>query len=234
MTSFQQTALLLTLIWFVVVILWFQRSSLVLIGGLLGIGLYTAAALMYHLVALEELGLRAPISWLFMLELVLVWLVLMLAYSPLADRLASRVFEKPPTLEAFGAIQESTIKFMVGILTAWALGGILEELIARGIVLQSLEALLKPWIGGPLATGTAIVIAAIGAGIMHSYQGPRAIAIITQLSILFGILFVVSGYNLWSVIACHGLYDTIAFVRFARRKSRYSNPGSAWRRTNAK
>jgi membrane protease YdiL (CAAX protease family) len=58
---------------------------------------------------------------------------------------------------------------------------------------------------------------------MHFYQGPRAVLIIAQLSVLFGILFVISGYNLWAVMICHGLYDTIAFIRFARKKSRYSH-----------
>ncbi|MFT3895878.1 MAG: CPBP family intramembrane metalloprotease [Anaerolineales bacterium] len=74
-----------------------------------------------------------------------------------------------------------------------------------------------------IATALAILIAAIGAGSLHSYQGPRAVLIITQLSILFGILFVVSGYNLWPVIICHGLYDTIAFIRFTNKTSRYAN-----------
>ena len=50
---------------------------------------------------------------------------------------------------------------------------------------------------------------------MHLYQGPRATVIVTQLSVMFGVLFVVSGYNLWAVILCHGMYDTVAFIRFA-------------------
>jgi membrane protease YdiL (CAAX protease family) len=57
---------------------------------------------------------------------------------------------------------------------------------------------------------------------MHSYQGPRAMLLITQLSLLLGVLFVVSGYNLWAVMLCHGLYDSIAFIKFATKKSKYS------------
>jgi transposase InsO family protein len=45
---------------------------------------------------------------------------------------------------------------------------------------------------------------------------------ITQLSLLFGVLFILSGPNLWAVILCHGGYDTVAFVRFASGKSRYA------------
>ena len=54
------------------------------------------------------------------------------------------------------------------------------------------------------------------------YQGLRAAIIVAQLSVLFGVLFVVSGHNLWAVMLCHGLYDTIAFIRFANKKSKYS------------
>jgi membrane protease YdiL (CAAX protease family) len=61
--------------------------------------------------------------------------------------------------------------------------------------------------------------------VIHLYQGPRAAATVAQLSALFGVLFVIDGYNLWAVIFCHGLYDTIAFVRFAAKKSKYSASG---------
>jgi hypothetical protein len=43
-----------------------------------------------------------------------------------------------------------------------------------------------------------------------------------QLSMLFGLLFVLSGHDLWAVILCPGLDDTIAFIRFANKTSKYS------------
>ena len=222
MTPFQQTALLLTLIWFALVVVRFRRSSLVLIGGLFAIGLYTLAAFAFGKVPPDELGLGIPRSWLLTIGFALLWLALMLAYSPLADRLASRWFSKPPTLEAFRVIQQSRVKLIVGIVAAWVLGGVLEELIARGIVLKAVESWLAAWLPVPIAAGVAVCLAALGAGLIHLYQGPRAVVIVTQLSVLFGILFVVTGYNLWAVMLCHGLYDTIAFVRFAAKKSKYS------------
>jgi hypothetical protein len=39
---------------------------------------------------------------------------------------------------------------------------------------------------------------------------------------LFGLLFVLSGHDLWAVILCPGLDDTIAFIRFANKTSKYS------------
>jgi membrane protease YdiL (CAAX protease family) len=222
-TTFQQTALVLTAIWLVIVVARFRRSRIVLIGGLAAIGLYTLVAFAYGKVTPEELGLAIPHSWLSTIAFALAGLSFMLAYSPLADWLATRWISKPPNLESFRAIQQSKGKLIAGIVVAWVLGGILEEVISRGIVLKSVEALFSAWLIAPIAAGFAICIAALGAGLFHFYQGARAMVIITQLSVLFGVLFVVSGNNLWAVMLCHGLYDTIAFVRFASKKSKYSN-----------
>jgi CAAX protease family protein len=172
--------------------------------------------------SMVKLGLGTPVSWLWTVGLAVAWLALMLAYSPLADRLATRWVDKPPNLNAFRALQQSRIKLLIGIVVAWVLGGFLEELVFRGIVLQSIEVSLSAWLIAPIAAGAAVCAAAAGAGVVHLYQGLRAAIIITHLSVLFGLLFVVSGHNLWAVILCHGLYDTIAFVRFANKKSRYS------------
>ncbi|HEV3257458.1 MAG TPA: CPBP family intramembrane glutamic endopeptidase [Gemmataceae bacterium] len=222
MLTFQQTALLLSVIWLVPVAVRFRRSIIVLVGGLVAIGLYTLAAFAYGEVTLGDLGLGIPDSWLPTIGLALAWLGLMLACSPLADWLATRWIDKPPTLESFRALQQSRAKLIAGIVVAWVLGGILEELVFRGIVLRSVESGLTAWLGGPIATPVAVCVAALGAGVIHFYQGPRAVIIITQLSILLGVLFVVSGYNLWAVMLCHGLYDTVAFVRFANKTSKYS------------
>jgi membrane protease YdiL (CAAX protease family) len=222
-TTFQQTALLLTAIWLLLVVVRFRRSIMFFIGGLLAIGLYTLVTISHGDVTLDELGLGIASSWLPTIGLALAWLALMVAYSPLADWLATRWVAQPPTLEAFRAIQQSRTKLIAGIVVAWVLGGVLEELVLRGIVLQSVNAWLTPWVIEPIATGIAVCAAALGGGVLHFYQGPRAMVIITQLSVLFGVLFVVSGYNLWAVMLCHGLYDTIAFVRFANKKSKYSD-----------
>jgi membrane protease YdiL (CAAX protease family) len=223
MTAFQQIALLLTTFWLIVLAVQFRRSRLVIIGGLLIMGLYTIAAFVFGIVSPDELGISVTHSWLSTIGFALAWLGLLLAYSPLADLLASRWFEKPPTLDSFRVIRQSKSKLIAGIIVAWVLGGILEEIIVRGIVLKSVASLLDHWLITPVAMGVAVCIAALGAGIFHCYQGSRAMTIITQLSVLFGVLFVISGYNLWTVILCHGLYDTIAFIRFAGKKSKYSD-----------
>ncbi len=171
---------------------------------------------------MRAFGLGTSPSWPSTIGVAVAWLAVMLGVSPLADKIATRLVARPPRLGAFRSIQQSRAKLVLGIVVAWILGGFLEEFVLRGIVLQAIEAALSARLADAVATGIAVCAAALGAGVMHLYQGLRAAIIITQLSVLFGVLFVVSGYNLWAVILCHGLYDTIAFLRFARKKSRYS------------
>ena len=146
----------------------------------------------------------------------------MLAYSPLADRLASRLVREPPMLGAFGALKRSRTGLIVGIVVAWALGDVLEEVALHGVVLGRCETLLSHWFAPWLAALAAICLAAALGGVIHLYQGRRGALIVAQLSVLFGVCDQRT-HDLWSVILCHGFYATIAFVRLARRRSRYSD-----------
>lgn len=171
---------------------------------------------------LAHAGLAWPVPWLQTLLCALAGLAALLAWTPIADRIATPLFPKPPALGAFRGLQQSTLKLVIGIIVAWVLGGFLEELLLRGVILQAVEAFFGQWVMPGWAATFGIVAAAAVATVLHLYQGPRAAFIITQLSVLFGVQFVASGYNLWAVILAHGLYDTFAFIRFAMGKSRYS------------
>jgi hypothetical protein len=164
----------------------------------------------------------SPVHWAITLGVTAAWLWLMLALSPAADWIASRVVAKPPNLSMFAGLQQSTAKLVGGILLAWAVGGVLEEYLLRGLLLEWIRASLPAGLPELARTAAAILGAASVGGVAHLYQGPRAAIIAGQLSALFGLLYVITGHNLVAVILCHGGYDTVAFIRFARRQSKYS------------
>jgi membrane protease YdiL (CAAX protease family) len=223
MTTFHLVALAAIAVWLLAVAVWFRRSTVVLTGGLVLVALgAVVAAHLLDAVTPEDLGFTHAGTWTHVFVYGLGGLSTMLAWSPVADRIATRFVAKPPTLGAFKALQQSLPKLLAGIVIAWVLGGLLEELVLRGIVQQAVEALGAQMLPRPFAATLGILVAAGAAAILHLYQGPRAVLIITQLSVMFGLVFVLSGHNLWAVILCHGLYDTIAFVRFAMGKSKYS------------
>lgn len=223
MTAFQTIGLVLTLAWLALVALGFRRSTPVLIGGLVILGAYALVSLYLGRVTPEDLGLSAAVSWPLTAASALAGLALLLIATPLANWIAERRFKRPPTLGAFKALKESPGNLLAGILIAWVLGGFLEELVLRGLLLQSIQAqAATAQLPGWASAGAGIAFAALGALIIHLYQGGRAAVIVAQLSVIFGLIFVFSGRNLWAVILAHGLYDTIAFIRFATGASRYS------------
>lgn len=211
-----------TLAWLVAVLARFRHSKPVLIGGLALVGVGAVTAMLAGVVEPAAFGLNRPHSWLLTVVGAAAWVLLMIAYSPLADALARRRFPEPPNLTAFDGIRRSRSMLVAGIAVAWLLGGFLEELTFRGVVLPVLDTWLTPLLPRPVATAAAVVGAAAGAAVIHLYQGRRAVLVVGQLSVLFGTLMVISGHNLWTVMICHGLYDTVAFIRYARGTSRYA------------
>lgn len=171
---------------------------------------------------LQRTSLGYPSSWTHTTVFAVAGLAVLLLCSPGADWLASRVVKRPPDLKAFRALQQSWVKLLIGIVIAWVLGGFVEEVLLRGVVLRGVERLLDARLAAPWPAAGGVLAAAAIAWVAHLYQGPRAALIIAQLSVLFGVIYLISGHDLWSVILAHGLYDTIAFVRFALRRSKYS------------
>jgi membrane protease YdiL (CAAX protease family) len=191
-------------------------------AGLGGVVLYLALATLGDSAPRSVLASYPLVSPVRTLASALVALGAAIVYSPVADRLASRWVSEPPRLRVFEPLKRSRRNLVMGIAVAWLLGGFIEEFVFRGVVLVSTSACLSRWLAHPPATAVAICAAAFGAGLFHSYQGLRAVIVVTQLSVLFGVLFVATGYDLWATVLCHGLYDTIAFVRFARGGSSFS------------
>jgi membrane protease YdiL (CAAX protease family) len=155
------------------------------------------------------LGLAAPTTWLHTLMYAVFWTGVLVAYSPTADWAAAKVFKAPPRLGLFLGVRDSTLKLIIAIALAWVLGAFLEEIVLRGVVVGALRFAVGTW--------PAVAAAAAIAFVIHLYQGPRGALITAQLSLLFGVLFAASGYDLWAVILAHGFYDTIALVQLARK-----------------
>lgn len=222
MTGFRITAMVFMLGWLVAVGVRFRHSKPILIGGLVIVGTAAIAAMLVDAVEPDTFGLNRPRSWPFTVAGAVVWALVMLAYSPLADTLARKRFPEQPDLTAYDGLRRSRTMLLAGIAVGWLLGGFLEELAFRGVVLQAVEAWLSPVLPRPVAAAAAVLVAAAGAAVIHLYQGKRAVLIIFQLSALFGVLMVFGGHDLWAVMICHGVYDTVAFIRYANGTSRYA------------
>lgn len=220
MTPFQAIALLLTVSLCVLIVARF-RSLRVVVIGLGGITAYALVSLLTGSLSAETLGLD-KLDWILTGVLALGWWVLMITYGPLADQIASYWFG-PALPDSFVTLQQAKFKLIQEILIVCGLNVILEEVVMHGIVLPSTAAGLAQWLPAWAAVILAIGVSAVGTGIVHLYRGVREVFIVTQLSALLGIFYVISGYNLWAVILCHGLYETTVLARLIMQQLKSSD-----------
>lgn len=156
------------------------------------------------------LGLAAPVTMLHTAMFAIFWTGVLYAYTPTAEWVADKLFPTTaPKPNRYLSVGESTRNLLLGIALAWAIGAVLEELVLRGIVVGALRFAIGNW--------PAVAVAAALAFAIHLVAGPRRAAIAMQLSVLYGVLYVASEFDLWAVILAHGFYDTVALIQLARK-----------------
>ncbi len=155
------------------------------------------------------LGLAAPVTALHTAMFAIFWAGVLYAYTPTAEWVAAKLFAPKPMSGRYLSVRDSTRNLLLGIALCWAVGAFGEELLLRGIVVGALRFAIGIW--------PAVAVAAVLALAMHLFAGPRRALIAAQLSVLYGVLFVASEFDLWAVILAHGFYDTVALIQLARK-----------------
>ena len=103
-------------------------------------------------------------------------------------------------------IEGNTVYFRMFLLpVSWGSAAFGEELLVRGFLLNRLEcAAQSPAIA---VVGQAAIFA-----LAHTYQGVTGALMVFVVGLVFGVVFLRSGRNLWPVIVAHGIIDTIAIT----------------------
>jgi uncharacterized protein len=116
---------------------------------------------------------------------------------------------KNPDLSDFRELIGNWKLLLLLVGLAWVGGGLGEELVWRGYVLNRVTDLF-----GKTAWGWTMSLAlmAIAFGFAHSYQDVTGIAENVIDGVLLGLLYLASGRNLLAPIIAHGMTDTIDFV----------------------
>ena len=92
------------------------------------------------------------------------------------------------------------------LVVVWLLVAFLEEGVYRGFLMTEISKLLGSGAGG---SAINVLFTAIVFGLSHGYQNRCGIVSTCILGILLGIIFVLSGFNLWLAIFVHGFIDTV-------------------------
>jgi membrane protease YdiL (CAAX protease family) len=172
-------------------------------GGLfLGLIAVVAVLLALHGETMRDLGLRWPDS-------VVVTLIT-------GVMLAASLFAALEQLKLMGVMDETRLGDMASelkgnpTLALARIGlsvlvvGFVEELLFRGFIFDRLA---KSFGGGLFAVVLAAQAQALLFGVSHAYQGMQGIAFTGAVGLVFAIVFLAAGRNLWPVIIAHALFD---------------------------
>ena len=121
------------------------------------------------------------------------------------EPLVSKLTGEEADLSSFGNVKGNLGAFMVLLAMGWIIGGLFEEFLFRGYLLNRINQLFSnpAW-----AKWTGIFVTSISFAIAHTYQGMGGMINTFIFSLVLGMLYYFLNRNTWYVILVHGFFDT--------------------------
>lgn len=159
----------------------------------------------------RDLGLRRPDSW----GKTLAWTVaVIVTVFLMAGALVNAVLLpalglKQPDFSIFNDLPGNLGLLLFWLTVSWSSGGFIEEMLARGFLLNRFRDLFHK---SAYAYPLAVVAQAILFGLAHSYQGLSGFITTGVAGLVMGIYYLVGKRSLWPLILAHGTVDSIGIV----------------------
>jgi len=177
-----------------------------------GIGILISLVIIAYTVwsnpgGLARLGLQHPRSWPGTVGLaLLLGPLLALASTMLLEPAIERITGHPHDISVVNSVRGSLAALLQWLLVVWILVALLEEIIFRGYLLNTLVGLIGT---SALALTVSVLLTSAVFGLAHAYQGPSGVLSTGVLGTALALIYLLSGFNLWLVILTHGLIDTV-------------------------
>jgi len=177
-----------------------------------GIGVIVALVIIGVTIWLREdgllsLGIFPPENW----RMTILWSLLLgiaiqflstLILEPLSDKLTNSTTDH----SSFEGLRGNLMYFLLILVGVWVVVVFLEEIIFRGYMMGDIAMLIGK---SKAALTVNLIVTSILFGLAHWYQGKSGALSTGIIGALLGILFIVTGFNLWLPILTHGFIDTI-------------------------
>jgi len=189
----------------------FLGGTIIHFGYLLSI-LVATFVLNRHGTGWREIGLAKPKSWLrtvllgFGAAFVVIMMILIL--SNITINLPG-LQDAEPDISRFNPLEGNLSLLLVSVFLAWTAIAFGEEMMYRAFLINQLGILFK---GKKLRWVLSLIFSSAIFGLVDFYQGPLGIVITGITGLIFGVIYLWSGRNLWVTIIAHGLVNTLSFV----------------------
>jgi CAAX protease family protein len=196
---------------------WATGADLILAGLIVCYGSFSVVSLVLLLLlgsqslwirglGWSDLGLHRPANaWRSVFHAAAVSVGLLIAIKVAIVPLALFVTGQQVDLSAFGEPGD-THAFLVRLAQTWTLAAFGEEMVFRAYLMRRITDLI-----GEVGIGLVIAVAASSAlfGIAHSYQGWAGVIATGIIGAFLATFYLFSRKDLWTVIVCHGIVDTV-------------------------
>lgn len=115
----------------------------------------------------------------------------------------------PIDYSSFDQLEGNLFACLIALPIMWLTAGFGEEIIFRGFFMRQF---VKFFGESKVSIVLNIVLFACFFGFMHSQQGITGQLVTGSVGVLLALIFYLRRYDLWFVIAVHGIFDTIALV----------------------
>jgi hypothetical protein len=155
-----------------------------------------------------SIGLRKPSSMGLAVAITIVAYLVEMALWQWAVPMIADWFHPTQRPSFLGHLHGNATALAFWLAIAWLVGGICEECLFRGFLLNRVEALLG---GGTAALAIAIVAQAALFGALHLYAGTFGFMYATLFGVVHAMFYLVARRNLWPGIVVHAAWDSVAF-----------------------
>jgi len=158
--------------------------------------------------SLAQMGLTRPENWAVTLLLgLLLGIGLSVLSIALVEPLVEKITKQPHDVSVVENVRNNWKALLSWLVLIWVVVAFVEETLYRGFLMSEMIQLLGT---SNLALVLNLLISSGIFGVSHYYQGPSGIWSASIIGGLMGIIFILSGYNLWLPILVHGFIDTVA------------------------
>ena len=168
---------------------------------LIAVGTWVSSA------GLAWLGFSAPRSWgMTVVWALLLGLILQLLSTLVLEPLADRATRSTTDHSAFEGLRGNLKNYVLMLLMVWVVVVFAEEIIFRGYMMGEIARLIGT---SNLALFINLALSSVLFGLAHWYQGRSGALSTGIIGAALGLLFILTGFNIWLPILTHGFIDTI-------------------------
>lgn len=160
--------------------------------------------------SLAQMGLVQPDNWLNTVLLgVLLGSGLSLLSIILIEPLIEHITRQPHDVSVVAGVRGNWKSLLSWLVLVWGVAAFGEEVLYRGFLMSQIFKLLGSSL---LALLLNVLITSIVFGLSHSYQGRSGPWSTGIIGACLGVIYVLSGFNLWLPILVHGVIDTVELI----------------------